>query len=198
MLNKTNLLTAKIARDVADDFELGCIKVTPTETIATNGRLLIRVTRPKDGEGEFLLNGYEAQKIAETIDENDWLGVEVKEDAVIIINGDDDSQHTYTSKLNDGKFPNYEKVMPEGEPIAEVVLNVDFLIKLLKQFRKAQNASNPRVLMSIYGHDKQVRLDGDIPYSDQKMCALIMPIKIDSTSLKRDYPVKANTAKTTD
>lgn len=192
MLNKNNLRIAKIARDVTSRYNLDSIKITPTETIATDGHLLMRVTRPETGEGEFLLRGELALEVAGAIDENQYVAAGLEGEGVKVSFGDEERQHGFTQKIRPDKFPNYDKVMPEGEPIAEIAVNADYFIKILKLISKAQNTNVPIVLISIYGADKPVRFDAKIPYSDQKICALVMPLKeFDAT--QRDYPTKEKT-----
>jgi hypothetical protein len=209
MLNKHNLQIAKLTTDEATRYNLDCIKVTATETLVTNGRTALRVTKPrspdempegfaKETEGDFLLDGETALEIAKAIPKKirgfyqagNVFVSDLSDGVVTLLTPGLGTSRTYKQEIKGDQFPNVDAVMPEGEPIAEVVVALDLLIPLLKQIRKAQgNDRYPVVLVSIYGEEKQVRFDARNINTQQQICGLLMPVRQGDPSLARDYPV---------
>jgi hypothetical protein len=195
MLNKQNLALLGITTVEFSKYNLDSIKVTPTETQATDGHVAMRVTRPRaDGNeyvGNFLLNRDAAKRILSVADKTKWEAAVTEQEGGTWVTVDfDEEEHIFKqSKMDDELFPDLDAVFPKEEPQAAVVMNIHLLIHTLRCIRKVLKGSSSRaVLLTLYGHDKAVRIDAVNRTTEQRAAVLIMPMDMEKTELRREYP----------
>ena len=176
MLNKHNLNVAKLAAKDESRYTLTGIRVSPDETMCTDGHQLTRVTTPKvnvddfpAGEGftatakwePFILDAKAALTIAKAIPNGSTIPIlhhaaigeatNVNGHAQIMVN-DLESPQVFTPRKIDGQFPDVERVLdgvPEDKADVVVGLGFDVLLPVLREMKRF--AGNVRAFkMSIY------------------------------------------------
>jgi len=81
------------------------------------------------------------------------------------------------TRIIDGKFPDYEKIFPQGKPVVEVTLNPEYLFqaaKLLTQFNKGRGVK--RVKLSIYQPNEPVIMTSETNEHTAKV--VLMPLRV--------------------
>ena len=136
-----------VSRDVMRH-ALNCVKVTPKECIATDGRILVKVDnwehQDDDAEGEVLIPPSVLKFIEKMFGPASMqLPVELEEiDGKLRVKGFDDSgEITLTACNLEAKFPEYEKVVPKD---TEHVFTLD--VKLMERIIKAAKAASVTAL----------------------------------------------------
>lgn len=133
MLNKHNLNVAKAASPEESRFTLNAIRVTPKETIATDGHILVRCTTPKGvnavdfpevpgqpaATDEFVPFNLPAKAALEAVKalpkKNTYP---IIQNAAVSVNGHaqvmvTDLENPRTFRAVEGSFPDYERVIPD-------------------------------------------------------------------------------------
>jgi hypothetical protein len=90
----------------------------------------------------------------------------------------------------EGRFPNWEIVIPKGKPKAEIALNAELLESLLAYIR--QNGDKvPTVRLTVYDAQTAIRLDAKTA-DGQDVVALCMPMRLDKVGpfAQRPHEVK--------
>lgn len=76
----------------------------------------------------------------------------------------------------EGRYPDYEKVIPTGKPVAEVVINAEYvkeMADLMSKFGKLKD-----MVIKFYGQDKPVMFESKNPDTGQVARGLIMCLKV--------------------
>jgi hypothetical protein len=215
MLNKHNLRLANLATEEVSRYNLNCIKITPHETQVTDGHFAMRITNlqtdaealtflggEKEHEGEVLLDASVASEIARLIPanrhrdspENKVFITGVSEQGVEIRSGSFDSKRVFVAREGRGNFPNLDITIPQGEPVAQVAVNLPMLIAILQQISKSQDEErHPHVLISLYGDEKAFRLDAYNNATEQFINVILMPLRSSDVKLGRNYPFPKKT-----
>jgi DNA polymerase III sliding clamp (beta) subunit (PCNA family) len=191
MLNRNNLSVSEFtSHEDERRYSMGSVYVKPTETIATNGHYLCRVTTLAPSEnaqtaGElkeftpFLLGAKQAAEIRKAIGKD--------ENVIICANGGEGS---YTIKRNDGStfhapeikgtFPNVDAVMPKDDdkPVFEIGFSAAYAAQIAKAFLQFTEKPHHTVKVSLYGKDRPAKLEATSA-SGQKMTVLLMPIRLE-------------------
>ena len=160
---------------------LNCVKVTPEECIATNGRILIRIKnkakQEDDANGELILKPSVLQFMAKMFGRNNLnLPVELEqtEEDKLLINGHDGATELSVSTRpmpKEYKFPNCEQVMPPDTE-EKFVLNVALLEKMVKAAKEAKIGNLHFKASSNKFH--AIEITGD---EEDGFTAIIMPIR---------------------
>lgn len=184
--------------------ELQSVLITPTETFATDTYVLARVKHPEIDYDEFPANNNDNSK-PEAFTENILIGVASaaqlqkaipkkgnnlplpvlgtaayfgKDDrAAKFMTTDLSTCNNIDALLVTGQnYLNYEHLFPTEEPVFEINLDADYLIKIAKLIKAAAKEVNNRraiVRLRFYRDGQPVRF-GD----DQRVDGLLMPLKI--------------------
>ena len=127
---------------------LNCVKATPEECVATNGRILIRIEnkahQDDDANGELMLKPSVLQFIAKMFGRTKFqVPVELEQTeekaSKLNINGHDGATElsVSTRPMDEGKYPSYDHLQsPEAKE--QFVLDVVLLEKVLKAAKEAQ------------------------------------------------------------
>ena len=178
--NKNNLAAAKIAAKSEIKPELACVLFTKGKTVASDGYRLLEVAAPLDGgkiEGAmlgakpFLVNAQQvAKKLKPDHHNDDRVGLMHldRERVEFLVNGE-----VEILKPVEGRFPEYEGLFPQGEPVVRLKLNAQLLGELLEVMGKMTGAWEP-VMMNIYGPEKPMVIEGWT--RQQPARALMMPM----------------------
>jgi hypothetical protein len=206
LLTKAELNLAKLASKGSSRYALQGICVQPKHTVVTDGHILVAVTHSsaKDTDypvttglehkelaaGEVLISAESAAAAAKAIPKK---GVPICQNAAIGNDGrlyvnDLTNSVSYGSHM-EGKFPNWDMVIPKGKPKAEIALNAELLESLLAYIR--QNGDKvPTVRLTVYDAQTAVRIDGKTA-DGQEVVALCMPMRMDKlTFAQRPHEVK--------
>jgi hypothetical protein len=201
VLNKNNFEIAKLLSD-ADDAQSvhRSLRVEPKATVATDGRLLVKVTAPEVAatlftpiEGidaaewftPFLIDRETALKIGKAIPKNGLpntqfaavdCSTEINGKATIAVN-ELVRQDVITSEKVDGNYPDYERFLPDPDK-AKMLVSFDpellaQLMTVVQAFCKAQGAQ--QIVLRIYGAQQGMRIDA--AGNGQQMTAVIMPMR---------------------
>lgn len=237
MLNKHNLKVAEFVSNEKSRYTLDAILVTDKATVATNGHYLVWVSVPAqhkakdfpvidhapqvtDEHPPFLLGREDAAKILKALPRKpstpilECAGVVVKGTQPIVEVTDLDCPQVFRPRPPEGKFPEWENVMPKEEPVAQFAVNAAWLAKLAKFAAEVDSGDNPMVVISFWGPDEAIRLECADRDGEQGMTALLMPVVWEGAkaNLRRTYgwvepapapepepePVEAEAANTTE
>lgn len=192
-MNKHNL--AVVGEFVSNDVgrkTLNNVAVTATETIATNGHYLVRVSKPVQGgepvEGEaqelagasFLLDGKAAVKIGKAMGKGG--------DAKVMPNGTGESFNIvlrdgtqFHAPKVDGQFPDVDVVMPAKDkaPAVKFGVSPSYLAKIAKAFAAFQAENKHAAVITVSVFDEQSPILFEAVNGDgQTMTALLMPKRL--------------------
>jgi len=195
LYNKNNLAVAKIAaKDGNSRPELAGVFFTKDKTAATDSFKLIEVSvdktlKPQDFPvvnrkralqncPPFIIPAEEVKKIKlpshETLPIIENLaigGVNVQQVELMTTNLE--SGESKLVKRIQGRFPDYEKIFPQGKPQAEIDVNGKFLQELLSVLSNFNELNSVRI--KFYGDGTPLTLEASNP--NQKARALLMPLR---------------------
>lgn len=216
MLNKWNLKVAEFASQEESRYNLKAILVTDKETVGTNGHYLVWVGTPAEHKAEsfpvidhapkiqdsyssFLLGVDDAKKVLAALPKKPTIpilataGVAVKDGQPILEVTDLGCPQVFRPRPPDGKFPNWEVVIPNKKPVFRIAVNAAYLAKVAKMCAEFGNDSRPSVVMSFYGDAEAIRFDvegRDDRYCggerQQGMTAMLMPLYLSSATTDDD------------
>ena len=194
-MNKNNFAIAELCPEDDDReyFSQG-VRVTPTETIATDGHALLRVRgigEPEDFE-PFVLPRRAALVIAEALPGHDHATIEHTEastKAKISITNETADEVGYSVPPIKVNYPNTDKAIPNVDGAAvEMLLDLNILIPLLEQTRQFLHDENtPRSMAHFRFYNDGVltpeglsqapqRIDAENGQG-QELTAVIMPCR---------------------
>ena len=217
LLTKAELNLAKLAEERASRYCINGIAVQPDHTVVTNGHYLVAVTHstlsdknypeteglvPKELENgpavkeTVLLNAKAAIDAAKALPKKTKIPVlgcaALSTDRTLFVN-DLESVKQFKSDSS-GTFPQWEKVIPEGKPKAEIVLNAEYL-EMMARFVREHGPDVPAVRLTIYNDSTSIRFDSYTP-DGQEILALLMPMRSNAfTFAKRPHELKAEQKK---
>lgn len=158
MLNKLNIEVAKFASDSEFRPAITGLLITGEKTVATDSFRLVEITRPVKGEHEpLIVNAKELLKKVKIPKGGDI--VELHELSSV-------------SKIYE-KFPDYEKVIPTGEPKAEFSVNGLFLAEIAKLLGKVNGIA--KINIKVYGPGDPIVIEAK--NDEQSARALLMPLR---------------------
>ena len=178
--NQNNLDVCKITSQYYDR-----VLFTKNKTVATDAVRLIEITTPssfdiadfpgqtvKDFEpfcvvADSLSNVKAPKKHNLPICNN--VAIEKIEDLSVTFQSVNGSNNVHKSEVD---FPEYEKLFPDVEPMAEVKVNGKLLSEILVMLAKLDK--NKFVTLKLYGKNKSIILEAG--NSEQQGRALVMPI----------------------
>lgn len=150
--------------------EIAAVLFTPTCTVATDSFRLIEmgVVKPdiNSGDGDCLPFLIEAKQLPKTTKKNELVKVE-KEKATV-------KGATYTLQETQGSYPDYTKVIPQGEPVARMRVNAKYLAEVL-EIIGALDTTWSGVELEFYGDYKPLKIVGQSA-DGQRGMGLVMPL----------------------
>jgi DNA polymerase III sliding clamp (beta) subunit (PCNA family) len=195
-LNKNNLLIADCASKDNGRYILQSVRIEKHRTIATDGRIIIRMSTPKLDKEEipeitgieksnteiksFLLPANECLKIAKSVPKVKSLPIlnhifvdakKTNQNGFAVLGQTDlDTSPVYQVRKIEGDYPDVNKVSPK-DPVLTIRFNPEFLVRVLKH---AQRVNEATVDLKFYGPDKPVSITS-VSEDGQTMRALVMP-----------------------
>jgi DNA polymerase III sliding clamp (beta) subunit (PCNA family) len=194
LYNKNNLAVAKIA--AKDDIrpEISGVFFTKDKTAATDGYKLIEVSVDKSYTSQdfpivnhkkilhncppFIIPAEEVKKIklpankSLPVVENLAIGGVYPEQVELITTNLESGESRLVKRIQ-GRFPDYEKIFPQGKPRAEISINGKFLEELLSILSNLDTTH--AVKIKFYDNEKPLVLEAS--NENQKARALLMPLK---------------------
>ena len=192
-LNKHNLAIAALASKDQTRYALHGLHITPTETAATDGHCLGRVTLPDFPRGDFPVVGVEesdkpfapciipkdaADRLAKQLPKK--ASIPILENALVDIErsqGDtfravttdrDTTQPLEVSKV-EGEFPTLDNVMPTGEPVLTVGFNALLLAQVLKVAGSITDSQNRVVKLEFFDQKYKGKQVGPVKITCQNV-----------------------------
>lgn len=201
MFNRGNLAVA----DVVDkDCVSSNVLFYDGGTVATNGHILVKVSRP-DGDvdeapmiagekpnndfGEFTLDVESIKKIKKGLPQKSRT-LTILENAFVIGKGDTrrlvatDLASVVSAGAKDGGGPpnrarDVDHWQPKTDPAVTIKMNAESLIRILKVMKEAQGDKQAYpVTFKIWSDCDAVRMDAENIMTGQKIEGLIMPMKL--------------------
>jgi len=198
LYNEHNLAVAKIASKSEVREELAGVYFTANKTVATDSVRLLEVTvpanvKPEDYpavEGATAMRGVQpfivsAKMLRERVKLPKNIGSRLPilahmaikhlhDNRVEFLTTDLETANLVTVKRIMGKYPDYEKIFPTGEPVAEVEVNGEMLAEMLVILAKLGGA-NKAIKIKFYGNGAPVTLEAG--NDNQKGRGMVMPLR---------------------
>ena len=196
MFNKANFSVAGVAeRERAWRGSRCGVNFAPKYTMATDGKVLMLVTTPRNApiedypkiEGEtvikdfepFMISREDAEKIVKTIPKGQPrvpilsnVGVLKTDNGdAAFVTTDFSSVNKTTARKMEGKFPRITAVSPKGKPKIKFGMTLDLLSNLLGAMKKAGAEA---VTLEVWDDKSAIRIKANVG-DNQKAWALIMP-----------------------
>lgn len=193
LYNQHNLNVAKIA-STSDRPELAAVFCTDKKTVASDGYRLLEMSTPSNavmeeftGAGKKPMKGCEPFMISakalskvkiirnKTLPGTEYVGLGHLDDkrAELLTIDEDLNVQTHTINRVEGKYPDYQKIIPQGKPIAEVQVNGEFLSSLLDIMSKLSVLK--AVTIKIYDTNAPIVLEAS--NENQKALGILMPLR---------------------
>jgi DNA polymerase III sliding clamp (beta) subunit (PCNA family) len=208
MLNRNNLRIAKLTAKDGTKYAINGVLVTPTETVATDGHILVAVaTDPQTAEeipsairseadfAPFICPRDTAIEAEKTIPKNHPVPllkhafVRRTEDGAELVATDMETDRTIRVQTIAGTYPNWRQCFPSTEPAATFTVDAVLLLNLLREIVPMVKArGSAPVTVRVYDHDsdannagRAVRIDART-VEGQNVTALIMPLRGNSSA----------------
>ena len=211
LLSKAELNLGKLADKDESRYTLQAIAVDSQCSVVTNGHYLVTVEHGQFKDADYLatpglepavLNGkpkliHRETAIAASKALPRKSTIPVLDTAALSTDGklyvnDLENVQVFTKEVT-GTFPNWQMVVPTGEPkpTTEIAFSSEYIELLAKFFREHGEKDRPSVVrFTFYGNDHAMRIDGQTK-EGQKVMALLMPIRIEAADfVKRPHEVK--------
>lgn len=202
MYNIHNLNVKNIASEDVSRFALCCVNFTPTETQATDGHVLVRVTIPPPLDGYEPPDGLVVEKEFKSVTVHKEIVGKIKRavdtgdgrqgNRVYPLQGFDGSKASFllqnllgysvfSSPVETKKFPNVDVVErsvlgPDSKQEAEFSLNPVLFKNVCEQFANFVETTSPQIKVQVFGKDKPVVFSAS-RFDGQKMTVYLMPIR---------------------
>ena len=202
MLNKHNLEVIKFAsKENENRYTLEFVRVEKDKTVATNGRMLIEVSRPKVDKQDFpifvdspLKEGkvfYLSNKVIKILSslipkkhqlpilKN--IGISQTEKEIKLLTTDLSSSNTTAVKKEDIQYPDYAKLYKvEGKKL-NLSLNASYLKTVCEQVINFTDKSSVEIELTISDSTQApLMFEAENKETGQKMRGLLMPLKRDA------------------
>jgi hypothetical protein len=212
LLNKHNLNIAKLASKEASRFTLSGIRITPTETVVTDGHCLMKVSTvaisseefpvcqgsgvtPQDDFKPFNLDAAQALKASAQLPKKSTIPV--LGCAAVAVNGNPDRPALLTTDLEQfstfkamesGNYPDYERVIPKAEnaPFA-IGLDAKLIKAMMEQFI-AFIDSKGSAGITLRFTDERTAVLMEAKSGEQTMLGVLMPMQIDAKPWRKAEP----------
>lgn len=204
MYNKTNFRIASLAPG-DERYYLNGIHITEDFTEVTNGHYLMRVASVKKGEHNELpereglkpakgeINCTIGAKVSKEIEKAIPVRRKVNtlpilQHSWIVQNGAGNGQVKFmttdleqdqiiTADKIDGQYPRTDKVLDtikKEKVVTEISFSAEYMMKLCEQFKEAEIK---KITLTIHGETKAMELKGENVNEQQKIVALLMPMR---------------------
>lgn len=200
LLNKHNLAIASHAAQKSVREVLQAIYVTPTHTVATDSYRLLEVELPEQVTNEqlphsmqsndalpFLMRLDQAKQVEKAIPKKPILPIlqnavtSLKgEIATITTSPDLSSEQTTVCTVINGNYPDYKRIVPEGEPVASIKLNAGYLADMAGYIAKhsmGNDAGASQVIIEFHGYNKPIVCRAKTE-EQQKIMGILMPLRM--------------------
>jgi DNA polymerase III sliding clamp (beta) subunit (PCNA family) len=196
LYNSLNLEVAKIADKSDRRPEIAGVLFKSDRTVATDGFRLLEISTPADVKAEefpktreggamlgckpFLVSAKSLRDIKIPKNNrnlpivNNVAIKHIDEKRVEFLTTDMETANITMARRVEGKFPEYEVLFPTGKPVAEVLLNGDYLSELVGIMAKLGGATK-QVRLKFYAPNKPIVMEAG--NENQRSRGLIMPIK---------------------
>lgn len=188
--NQNNLNCLKVTSKNYTRPELACVFFKEDKTVATDGYTLVEMSTPLGftTKDYAIVNGKRAMRGCKPFlaDRESLKSIKLHKNAPMPVLSTFSISHRDEKKIEfmlpgtpaiqegktvDGKFPDYERVFPQGNPVVEITLNVDYL----KNVIEVMGALNSQVTFKVFGSELPVVLECST--QNQYARGMVMPIK---------------------
>lgn len=158
MLNKRNLMIADIAASQGHRYNIHGVNITPEETVATDGKALVKVARKMKGSGETFLAPM--PKVRKHIKSEMPLETDLK------------------PALGGYEFPDFKRVVPNLEDMEHAIaFDVVLLERVVNTLKRLTKGTKGKRFVTLYipsDSKKAMRIDTETP-EGQEVVAVVMP-----------------------
>lgn len=135
-----------------------------TEVVATDGRQLALAhfdpLTPPEGVTGFIVPLKAVREIAKTFASSDSVNVSIFENQILF----SDEHATLTTRLVEGEYPKYEKIIPEPEATeGRTVLNREAMLRATRRVSLLSNPKNYSVCLEINEEEPNIRISAKTP-----------------------------------
>ena len=194
LLNKNNLEVCKIASKSDTRPELAGVYITDKLVCATDSFRLLEMTLPADVKAEdypkiegktamrgykpFIISAKELGKVKIPVNKslpilNHIAVSHVDDQRVELMTTNLDVADTKSFKRIGEQFPDYQKIFPTGNPVAEVEVNAEYLAEMLEVMGKLNSLKSVRI--KFYGDNQPLALEAKS--NNQEARGLLMPLR---------------------
>jgi len=194
LLSKASLDVATAAATKTLRPVLSALNITRSHCVATDSYHLIEVEHPKQ-EGrqvppkipndqktglvpaEAALHASKnIPKVKNLFDlSNAFSSVDSDGKRMMLATTDLQKEKTVDAIMIDGKFPDYQIIFPDKEPVASVTVDAQYLKAIADYFSKHADAK--RVTLHFHGKEQPLVFTGKTAKTIQKVRALVMPLR---------------------
>ena len=199
LLNKNNLNLTDYCDKTNRKPEISGIYITPDETVATDGYVMVIVSTPKldikdfptDSTAPFtpkqvraIIPANLAKSVANKLQTN--TNLPILENAVIknfkneemitFLSTNLEIQEETKGQVIKGTYPDYKKILPTGTPKAQFTVSYEYLKNALTALAKTTK-NDKSIKIELYGETSPIVLKSSNDL--QTTTALVMPIKVE-------------------
>ena len=199
LLNKNNLNLTDYCDKTNSKPEISGIYITPDETVATDGYVMVIVSTPKldikdfptDSTAPFtpkqvraIIPANLAKSVANKLQTN--TNLPILENAVIknfkneemitFLSTNLEIQEETKGQVIKGTYPDYKKILPTGTPKAQFTVSYEYLKNALTALAKTTK-NDKSIKIELYGETSPIVLKSSNDL--QTTTALVMPIKVE-------------------
>ena len=195
LFNKHNFAVAKFASKGTTRPELEGVFFKADKTVATDSFQLVEISTPKVKvedfpavQGKVIMRGFKPFIVStkglkdikfpnngavQSLPILSNAGIKhIDENSVEFITTDLEVSNSVSVRRIQGEFPEYESIIPTGDPVVEVIVNAQYLADMLQVLGALDSGSHVKI--KIYGKDKPLVIEAG---KEQKGRGLLMPIK---------------------
>lgn len=204
MFNKHNFSLAEFAGKEGR-YNTDCIRITPEETVATNGVSLVKVTLPKESPDKFppvdgvkpsvkfkpfCISAAAAARIGNAIPNEksipalnfaalDGKRTDAGENAVFAVS-DLETPQVFSPKKSTGEYPKYQTIVPDKKKADfSIVLDAAQLAKLANAAAKFKAGGGKVLRLYFTEPDSAVLLEAVNSDTGQTWTGVLMPIRME-------------------
>jgi len=190
LINRNNLAVRFATAKEKSRYTLRAVLATESETVATDGHILARVSLPvqdstPNGFTRGLIPADVCKEIEQSIPKSKNLPITLAaittehvedRDILKIATTDLETPKVFTVRQPDGQFPNWDSIWPTDEPVMDICFNASQIADLAQAAAKFSDRAAKTIRLRFYSPYSAMRFDL-VNDDGQEMNGLLMPVR---------------------